>query len=128
MKRTAKLALENGHDQARVEIEAAQKRQEIIEANRRIEEAHAKAVEARALAEQKLNSPEDAQAASDAARDTGDFDLIRRNAVFPSAGELLSILTILTPPSAKPKVELSPSTVPEVEARPRAARASLAAG
>jgi oligopeptide transport system substrate-binding protein len=55
----------------------------------------------------------------EAARDTGDFDLIRRNAVFPSADELMSILTILTPPSVKPREESSPSTGPEVEAQDR---------
>ena len=34
----------------------------------------------------------------DAARSAGDFDLIRRNIVFPTADELMSILAILEPP------------------------------
>jgi oligopeptide transport system substrate-binding protein len=44
----------------------------------------------------------------EAARLSGDFDLVRRNAVFPSADELMSILTILKP-AAPPNTE-APST------------------
>lgn len=45
----------------------------------------------------------------EAARTTGDFDLVRRNAVFPSADELMSILTLLKP-AASPKTE--PTSTP----------------
>ena len=45
----------------------------------------------------------------EAARVTGDFDLVRRNAVFPSSDELMSILAILKPASS-PDVEPPPNT------------------
>ncbi len=53
----------------------------------------------------------------DVVRRTGDFDLVRRNAVFPTADELMSILSILKPP-APDAVDPQPSPSPGVEARP----------
>ena len=47
---------------------------------------------------------------------TGDFDLIRRNAVFPTADELMSILSILKPPQ-NPAVTTEPAKGSGVEAR-----------
>lgn len=38
------------------------------------------------------------------ARRSGDYDLIRRNAVFPTANELMSILSILKPPGSESSV------------------------
>ena len=46
----------------------------------------------------------------EAARDTGDFDLIRRNTVFPSADELMSVLAILEPARRKSS-ETPPASV-----------------
>jgi oligopeptide transport system substrate-binding protein len=46
----------------------------------------------------------------EAARTNGDFDLVRRNAVFPTADELMSILALLKP-AASPKAEPSSSPV-----------------
>jgi oligopeptide transport system substrate-binding protein len=47
------------------------------------------------------------------ARTSGDFDLIRRNAVFPSADELMCILALLKPPSSAAAVQGTP--VPETD-------------
>jgi oligopeptide transport system substrate-binding protein len=49
-------------------------------------------------------------------RMSGDFDLIRRNAVFPTADELMSILSILKPPQ-NPAVTTEPAKGAGVEAR-----------
>ena len=49
----------------------------------------------------------------EAARTSGDFDLIRRNAVFSSADELMSILALLKPPVPAPGVQTTP--VPETD-------------
>ena len=49
----------------------------------------------------------------EAARTSGDFDLIRRNAVFPSADELMSILALLKPPGPAPGVQTTP--IPETD-------------
>ncbi|HKP70363.1 MAG TPA: peptide ABC transporter substrate-binding protein [Pyrinomonadaceae bacterium] len=46
------------------------------------------------------------------ARITGDFDLIRRNAVFPTADELMSILTLLKPPVTPPAANATQSPEP----------------
>ena len=51
------------------------------------------------------------------ARMTGDFDLIRRGAVFPTADELMSILAILKPPQHAPEASPVPSSEVGVEAR-----------
>ena len=45
----------------------------------------------------------------ESARVSGDYDLIRRNAVFPSADELMSILTLLKPPAAAATATDTPS-------------------
>ena len=50
------------------------------------------------------------------ARLIGDYDLIRRNAVFPTADELMSILSILKPPQ-NPTVIAEPTKGAGVEAR-----------
>lgn len=50
------------------------------------------------------------------ARVTGDFDLIRRNTVFPTADELMSILSILKPPQ-NTTVNTEPAKGTGVEAR-----------
>jgi len=50
------------------------------------------------------------------ARMSGDYDLIRRNAVFPTADELMSILSILKPPQA-PSATAEPMKGAGVEAR-----------
>ena len=68
----------------------------------------------------------------DTARLAGDFDLIRRNAVFPTADELMSILTLLKPPgtavTATPTVTPSPEANEGVEAEdPRPASNSNSA-
>ena len=49
----------------------------------------------------------------EAARTSGEFDLIRRNAVFPSADELMSILALLKPPGPSPRVQATP--IPETD-------------
>lgn len=51
------------------------------------------------------------------ARSVGDFDLVRRNAVFPSADELMSILSVLKPPNAPAKPEDPIVPFPGVEAK-----------
>lgn len=53
----------------------------------------------------------------EAVRRAGDFDLVRRNAVFPTANELMSILSILKPPAPN-VIEPQPSPSAGVEARP----------
>ncbi len=50
------------------------------------------------------------------ARISGDYDLIRRNTVFPTADELMSILSILKPPQ-NPAVTAEPTKGAGVEAR-----------
>jgi oligopeptide transport system substrate-binding protein len=52
----------------------------------------------------------------EAARDAGDYDLIRRNAVFPTADELMCILSILKPPQHSTEEQSRPAE-PAVEAR-----------
>ena len=49
----------------------------------------------------------------EAARVAGDYDLIRRNAVFPTADELMSILTLLKPPSTTTAASDGASPTPE---------------
>lgn len=46
------------------------------------------------------------------ARNSGDFDLVRRGVVFPSADELMSILSILKPPKRE-TISVAPSTTIE---------------
>ena len=53
----------------------------------------------------------------EAARHAGDYDLIRRGAVFPTADELMSILAILKPPQPTSDPEATPSNEIGVEAR-----------
>ncbi len=53
----------------------------------------------------------------ESARMAGDFDLIRRGAVFPTADELMSILTILKPPQHPAEANTVPSAEVGVEAR-----------
>ena len=47
------------------------------------------------------------------ARNTGDFDLVRRGAVFPTADELMSILAVLRPPKPETAPQPSPSGTAE---------------
>jgi oligopeptide transport system substrate-binding protein len=55
------------------------------------------------------------------ARNAGDYDLIRRGVVFPTADELMSILAILKPPQEPHEQAPTPSNETGVEARdPRA--------
>jgi hypothetical protein len=51
------------------------------------------------------------------ARARGDYDLVRRNAVFPSADELMSMLSVLKPANAPPKQENPAEPVTGVEAK-----------
>ena len=54
------------------------------------------------------------------ARNAGDYDLIRRGAVFPTADELMGILTILKPPQQTAEQNPAPSTevgVPALDPR-----------
>lgn len=51
------------------------------------------------------------------ARNAGDFDLIRRGVVFPTADELMSILAILKPPQEPHEQTPTPSNETGVEAR-----------
>ena len=51
------------------------------------------------------------------ARNAGDFDLIRRGVVFPTADELMSILAILKPPQDPHEQGSTQSNEPGVEAR-----------
>lgn len=51
------------------------------------------------------------------ARNAGDFDLIRRGAVFPTADELMSILAILKPPQHPSEANTASSNDVGVEAR-----------
>ncbi len=59
------------------------------------------------------------QAELEIARTAGDYDLIRRNVVYASANELMSILTLLKPAEAPSRTPItSPQAVGGVEARP----------
>lgn len=51
------------------------------------------------------------------ARAAGDFDLVRRNAVFPSADELMSILSVLKPANPPVRQESPTAPVAGVEAK-----------
>lgn len=67
----------------------------------------------------------------EAARDSGEFDLVRRGVVFPTADEMMSILAVLKPARSETSSQTSPSAspLPGVEAAdPQAAVRPNAAG